>query len=142
MIDINVSLFIQIANFLILLLLLNIVLYKPLRGMMRQRREKMDGLAADAESNRQRREDAAQELMDGLREAQVAGMERRSTLKNEGTTVESEILAKVHREMDAESAKVAEQIKEQIGQARDALKSQIEGFAESAAEKILGRSVS
>ena len=48
MIDINVSLFIQMANFLIFLLLMNFVLYRPIRRIVAQRKklisEKQEGI--------------------------------------------------------------------------------------------------
>ena len=44
MISVDVSLFIQIANFLFLIWVLNIILYRPIRGIIRQRKEKFDKL--------------------------------------------------------------------------------------------------
>ncbi len=41
MLEINNTLIIQIANFLVLLFLLNIILYKPIRKILGQRQEEM-----------------------------------------------------------------------------------------------------
>ena len=38
------TLFIQIANFLLLIFLLNIVLYRPIRKILRERRDEEDAL--------------------------------------------------------------------------------------------------
>ena len=40
MIDINLSLFIQLINILLLMWILNILLYKPIRTILKQRSEK------------------------------------------------------------------------------------------------------
>jgi F-type H+-transporting ATPase subunit b len=37
------TLFIQIANFLLLLVLLNAILYRPIRRILKNRREELDG---------------------------------------------------------------------------------------------------
>ncbi|MBW2086726.1 MAG: ATPase, partial [Deltaproteobacteria bacterium] len=49
MIEINASLFIQVVNFLLMLLVLNYLLYRPIQGVLRQRREKIDGFESDIE---------------------------------------------------------------------------------------------
>ncbi len=38
---------IQIINFLIILWILNLILYRPIRNILRQRKEKIDGLEDD-----------------------------------------------------------------------------------------------
>jgi len=139
-IEINVSLLFQMANFLVLLLLLNIVLYRPLRGLIKHRREKMDSLAAETEQSRQRQDEINQELAENLRQAQAQGTDSRMELKAQGKDAEKELLARVHQEMEAESAQIAEQIRDQMGQARQALLGQVEAFSLAMAEKILGRS--
>ncbi len=140
MIDINISVFIQMANFLVLLVFLNIVLYRPIRAILKQRRERMEGLSAETESCRHRLEETDRELVEGRKKAQAEGGSVRNELRNEGLAREKELLAKIQGEMDGESAKMAEQIKEQMAQARQDLLGQIDSFSLVAAQKILGRS--
>ncbi len=142
MIDINVSLFIQMANFLVLLLLLNIVLFKPIRAIIRQRKEKMEGLAADADKFRQRYEEASEDLKAVIRDARSEGMQRLNDLKNQAYEQEKALLAKVNEEMEAESAKILASVREQIAGTRQSLLEQVDGFSVALAEKILGRSLS
>lgn len=140
MVDINLSLFIQMANFLVLLVLLNYVLYRPIRAMLRQRREKVDGLLASSETALQKNEEADAELTQGRMEVNSQGLELKNGLKDEGLNQEKEILAGIHQEMEAEAARMAEQIKDQLGQARESLLARVESFSSQAAQKILGRS--
>ena len=44
MVSIDESVFFQIANFLLLIWVLNIVLYRPIRNILIQRRDKVNGL--------------------------------------------------------------------------------------------------
>ena len=50
MVSIDGSLFIQIANFIFLILVLNMVLFKPIRKVLVQRQEKISGLEKDIET--------------------------------------------------------------------------------------------
>jgi len=140
MVDINASLFIQMANFLVLLVLLNYVLYRPIRAMLRKRQDKINGLLATAETARQKHEEADGELAQGRREVNSQGLELKNGLKDEGLRQERDLLAGIHQEVEAESARMAEQIKEQLGQARENLLARVESFSLQAARKILGRS--
>ena len=49
MLEIDYTVFIQVANFLVLLLLLNILLYKPIRGILAKRREQETALKNSTE---------------------------------------------------------------------------------------------
>jgi len=49
MININYTLFMQMALFLIILFLLNVILYKPLLKAIREREDKIEGLKKEAE---------------------------------------------------------------------------------------------
>jgi F-type H+-transporting ATPase subunit b len=140
MIDITYSVFIQMANFLVLLVVLNLVLYRPIRAILKQRKERMEGLSTEAASCRQKREETDHELAEGRRQAQAEGGAFRNDLKNQALATEKEQLAKAQAKMDAESAQMEEQIKEQMGQARQDLLGKVDSFSLVAAQKILGRS--
>ena len=51
MVDINWTVFPQIINFLILIIALNIVLYKPIRKILTERKTKVEGLSKGIETN-------------------------------------------------------------------------------------------
>ncbi len=140
MIDINISVFIQMANFLVLLVLLNLVLYRPIRAILKQRQERIEGLSAEAESCRLKLEETDRELVEGRRQAQAEGGTFRNELRNQGLDQEKDLLAKIQAEMDGESAKMMDQIKDQMAKARQELLGQIDSFSLVAAQKILGRS--
>ena len=46
MVNIDGTLFVQIANFIILIFVLNSVLYRPIRKILKEREEKVNGLDA------------------------------------------------------------------------------------------------
>lgn len=140
MIDINISTLIQMANFLVLLVFLNFVLYRPIRAILKQRQERMEGLSAEADSCRHKLEESELELIQGRRQAQSEGGSFRNELRNEALASEKDLLAKIQAEMDSEAAKMGEQIKDQMAKARQDLLGQVDSFSLVAAQKILGRS--
>ncbi len=50
MIDINISLFIQLVNFIVLLIALNFILFKPIRQIMQEREQGISSALEDAKS--------------------------------------------------------------------------------------------
>ena len=139
MITIDITLVIQIVNMIVLMFLLNGVLYKPVKKIIRERSEKLQGLQGDVakfEKNarlRQEEVDAkmakasarAKAALDGARaEAQAAGDEKMASIKAEVSAFKDKELA---------------EIKTQISTARSGLQANLDGFAAEMAGKILGR---
>lgn len=140
-IEINWSLAWQIGNFLVLIVALNYLLYKPIRGIIRQRAEKTAQLNSDITSSEEGSRSKAQELEARLAEARQEGVTTREEMKGEGHAKEREIVEAATAEMERAVAKVREEIAAEIGQARDELKGQVQSFGRELAQKILGRSI-
>lgn len=54
MLDLNITMLFQLANFLITLFVLNLLLIRPIRKIIRDRKALMDNLSGEAESLRQK----------------------------------------------------------------------------------------
>jgi F-type H+-transporting ATPase subunit b len=140
-IDINVTLLWQMANFLILLFALNFLLFKPIRGIIKERAEKIASMKGEIKANEEGAKNKTEELEAQRTEARKAGAQAKEEIKAEGRGQEREIIDAATAEMEASVAKVREEIAGEIGQARDELKSQVQNFGVDLAEKILGRSI-
>jgi F-type H+-transporting ATPase subunit b len=125
----------------VLMFLLNGVLYKPVKKILKERSEKLQGMQneiSDFEKNarlRQEEVDAkmakasgkAKAALDSARaEAQAAGDEKLAAIKAEADGSKDEKLA---------------EIRSQVESARKELQAGLEGFATEMAGKILGRSL-
>ncbi len=141
MIDINDSLFWQIGNFLLLMLLLNFVLYKPIRGILKKRAEKIAELNSDITSSQEGVKAKTEEMEARRAEARRAGAAVREDIKNQGRQVEREMIEAATKEMEEAVAKVREQIAADIAKARDELKGQVQTFGKELAQKVLGRTI-
>ena len=141
MINIDGSLFIQIANFLILIIALNYLLYRPLRAVLQQRREKFVGYETDISDLAGRAEGRIREIEARLAEARLDGFNKKDELKGSGLDEEKRIIAQASSDADLKIQGIKDQIKSEITMARDTLHAEIEGFSVELAQKILGRSL-
>jgi F-type H+-transporting ATPase subunit b len=139
MIDIDWTLFMQIANFLILVFLLNMVLFRPIRGILKERQGILSGLQSDISSLSESEHGVRQDIQSELLSARKSGINKRDMIKQEGSAVEAGLMEKAKAEVDDEMARMAAKIKADVAAARDALKPQAESFAHDLATKILGR---
>jgi len=140
-IDINASLLWQIANFLILIFVLNAVLYKPIRGILKERAAKFAQLNAEITSGVDGATAKAKELEDHRAESRRLGAQIREELNSEGRAKERELVRTATKEMENTVAKVQSEIASEIGKARKELKGQVQTFGVELAQKILGRSI-
>jgi len=142
MINIDGSLFIQIANFLVLIWILNIVVYRPIRKILIERNERISGLEKGIETRLKDAQEKDEEFSRGIREARAQGVKEKDALLDDAAAEEKQIIAKINEKAQAELVAVRAQIEEDIDAVRSALKSQVDDFARAIGQKILGRTVS
>jgi F-type H+-transporting ATPase subunit b len=142
MIDIDWTLYAQIINFLLLVFLLNVVLFRPIRKALKDRQARL--LAQETEINvlTDKGRSLEDEIKEELAAARRAGAGARETLKQEGAQAEATILEEVKRQAELEWATVEKKIKADMAKARASLQTQAQSFAQLLATKILGRELS
>ena len=142
MIDIDWTLGALLINFLVLVFLLNVVLFRPIRKALKERQARLDAQTADISLMETQGQGLDSEIKDKLAAARREGAGARETLKEEGAAAETSLLAEVKREADLEWSRVEQKIKDDMARAREALKAQAQSFAQLLASKILGRELS
>jgi len=142
MINIDGSLFIQIANFLVLIWILNIVVYRPIRKILLERNERISGLEKGIETRLKDAQEKDEEFSHGIREARAQGVQEKDALLDEAAAEEKQIIAKINEKAQADLAEVRAQIEKDIDEVRSALQLQVDDFARAIGQKILGRTVS
>jgi F-type H+-transporting ATPase subunit b len=142
MIDIDWTLFVQILNFLVLVFLLNIVLFRPIRKILQARQARLAALAGDIDGLADSRQGVLGEVDEQLIAARREGLGLRESFRQEGSQAESSLLEQVKKEVDAQWTKVEAKIKKDVAKAREALSAQAQDFAQALATKILGRKLS
>ncbi len=139
MVSVDGSLFIQIINFLFLLYVLNLVLFKPVRKILLERKEKMYSLEKGVERLSTRMDEKDVAYKDGMKSARTEGLTKKEAIVEQASQEEKEILEKINKSAQANLAEVRKQVTEETEKARIALGKDVDIFARAIGEKILGR---
>jgi F-type H+-transporting ATPase subunit b len=140
-IELNVAFFVQVVNFGILVLVLNIFLYKPIRKVLADRRQVVDGarekaVAVDLEVQEKM---ALYEVR--LRDAKAVAAERRAESIKQAQAEETSVLEKARAEATVSLGTIRDRVAKEAADARVLLKQQAELLSVDISEKILGRSL-
>lgn len=141
MVSIDQSIFIQIINFLILIWVLNMVLYKPIRNILSQRKEKVSGLEQNISSLSQEADDQDKAYAAGIRNARSKGKQEKDAMMEAASAEEKKVMEKINAQAQADLAEVKSKIAKDAEQVRSVLQSQVDDFATAITQKILGRAV-
>ena len=141
MITIDITVLIQIINILILIVVMNVVLYKPVRTILAKRKEKLAELGDSIDTFRKNAELRKEEIARKLNEARSRAKEEIEKARGEAQDATAESLAKVRQETLADKTVQFEAIQKDFADARQELAGEIDGFAADVAAKILGRSI-
>lgn len=139
MVSVDGSIVIQIVNFLVLIWILNMVLYKPIRKILLERKDKMVGLQTDIDGSAAQvklKEDA---YVEGVRQARAAGQTEKESLMQAAADEEKAIIGKINESAQAELKEVKAKIAQEVGTVKTALEEEIDAFADAIGQKILGR---
>ena len=141
MIEINQSLIFQIINLLLLMLILNALLYKPIRTILKNRAEKMASLEAEANKARADLVQKDQDYQNQLQLARKEGFEYKNQLKLAGQEEEKKVLQEAGQQVDAQLDQNRQKIVQQVEAARRKLSDEVSSFSQEIAQKILGRTI-
>jgi len=138
-ISIDWTLGLQFINFVVLMLALNVILYRPLRRVMQQRKETVDGSYQKAKSLEGAIDEKMAHYQEQLQQAKLKGNQEKNELRSQAHAEEGAILSAARATatdyMDSIKVKVASE----ADRARQALKAETEALAGQIASKVLGR---
>jgi F-type H+-transporting ATPase subunit b len=139
MVEINWTVSIQIINFIVLIFALNIVLYKPIRKILRERKTKVEGLTQGIESANQQAEEQDQAFSQGMRDARTQGQKEKEAMIQGASREEREIVGKIMDQARDDLAAVKSKITKEVDAVKTALEGDVDAFADAITQKILGR---
>lgn len=138
MIDLNITMLFQLVNFLVTLIVLNIILIRPVREMIKQRSDKMAGLLGESEEFSSQAEAKLKNYEAVLAKTRAEATAERELAKAAGITREQEIVAAATQEAHDYLLKSRAVVTTQVAKAMDDLKSQVGALAATATAKVLG----
>jgi len=135
------SVLIQIINFIFLIWVLNLLLYRPIRKILAQRKEKISGLQLSIETSDKDALEKDEAFSAGIKEARAKGFKEKEALVQQASEEEKKIIADINSKAQAELAEIREKIKNEAEVARESLQNEVDSFASQICQKILGRAV-
>lgn len=141
MISIDVTLLMHIVNMLVLMVVLNAILYKPVLGILEKRAQKIESLNGDVAQFEQDARQRQAELDKKMREASSKAKKALDGARAQAQAAGAEKLAAIRKESDSAKEKQLVDLRSQIAVARKELQENAAGFAQAMAGKILGRSL-
>jgi F-type H+-transporting ATPase subunit b len=141
MIKIDGSVVIQIVNFVFLIWILNIVLYKPIRKVLHQRKEKITGLEKNIETCIRDVNEKDDSISSELRSAKQKGVKELENLLQSAEEEEKKLIKSINKKAAAEMVAIREKIVKDAENVRETLQKEIDSYASEIGQKILGRAV-
>ena len=138
MISLDSTLFIQMANFLITLVVLNFLLIKPVRQQIAARSALTSGYLSDIEKFNAEAAAKVSAYETALADTRAKASLARDGLKAEGQAQEQAMLQSAHAEAQAYLQASKKQVAADAKAAMDTLLSQVNVYAAKAVDKILG----
>lgn len=137
MISLDITLFIQMINFVVTLVLINFLLVSPIRRIIQKRKQLMQSQKAEADGLFS---DAGKLLADyeaRLQSARQAATARRNEQQEKTRQEEQELLANAMSQAEAYLCDARAELKNEAQNAREKLKADVDGLAAMAVAKVL-----
>jgi F-type H+-transporting ATPase subunit b len=132
---------IQIANFLFLLFALNIILFRPIRKILKERRDKFKAMESAIEGAANGAREKENAVAQAIREARAKGLKEKEALVQQAEEEERRLVEAINAKAQAELEQMRLKIAREAEQAGRSLQAQVDVFAKEITQKILGRAV-
>ena len=139
MIDIDKTFLIQLVNFLITIIGLNLLLIRPIRDKILERNKLMADQMGVIEDFTKGAEEKLKSYQAAIDSARQEGLELRKQMRADGADAEQQIMSVAGRDVAAALKAAHEEIAAQMTNAKNALIKDVEKFAQKATAKILGQ---
>jgi len=138
-ISVDWTLGLQFINFIILLVVLNKLLYRPLKQIMEQRREMISGSRDRAKILEADIEEKMKLYQQQLSDAKIEANTERNKLKKAASAEEATILSAAQEKASTRLQSIKTQVAKEAEDASKTLKKEAKSLAGMIATKILGR---
>lgn len=136
------TLLIQIINFLLLIFILNMVLYKPIRNIIRKREEEFNNLSSLIEQVKNEVYEKERKMQELIIQARKLGFVEKESLKEEAANYEKELLKETYETVTKKLTTAKEELQEKLQHIQKELEKDVAIFSKEVAERILGRGIS
>jgi F-type H+-transporting ATPase subunit b len=141
MIDINVSMLYQLANFIVLLIVLNFILFKPIRQIMQEREQGIGSSLSDAKTAQERMQGMLEQYNASLADAKQKATTTFNALYQQGLDAQRDMIAAERTKAGEMLDKARADVAASANTARADLKKEADRLSQEITSKLLGRAV-
>ena len=141
MIDINVSVLYQLANFIVLLIVLNYILFRPIRRIMLDREQGISSALGEAKSAQDRMQNLLEQYNASLAEAKQKAAATFNAIYQQGLDSQRDMIAAERTKAGEMLDKARADVAAAAESARGELKREAERLSQEITSKLLGRAV-
>ena len=141
-VDLDLSLFVQLGFFVVLLFVLKPALFDPMMKLFEEREKRIEGTRHQATKEDERSAKALAKYEAILTKAREAGSAERDSLRAEGLKREAALMAEARAASAATLEQGRAEIAKESSTARNQLRTDAHGLARDMASRVLGREVS
>ena len=141
MVSLDSTILIQMINFLILIFILNMLLYKPILGIMDKRKKRFQDTEDEIKSINLTIEERMAAYEEKVRLAKMDALNRKIDILKEGSDQAKSIIDAARGEIPGMMEQFNETINKEVTEARRILADQSRKMSLDIAEKLLGRSI-
>lgn len=138
MLELNKWFFVLLINFLILLYILNIILFKPILKVLKERDSSIKDHLKAAKEMEQKREEAVTRMNQELLEARIKAKEIFEGIRKEGLEKQRALIEDANRQALELIGKAKEEIKVEAEKAREKLRADVDKFSDEIVRKLVG----
>ena len=139
MIEFDRTILFQFVNLLIVLILLNFLLFKPILNALKKRQASLRALSEKAEGSRAEAEELERNYEDSLKERRLPVVEGRDAGLKEAQGASMKVIEEARRELTEELAKVKDAVKKEAARTLEALKTESDRLSSEIVEKLVKR---
>lgn len=138
MLELQVKWFlVLLVNFLVLIYVLNILLFKPLLNLFKEREDNVNGALGAAKDMNQKKDETIAKLSRELTDARNKAKGTFEALRAEGANTQREAFSKAEAEAADILQKARQELKAGAAKARQALKSDVDKFSDEIVRKLI-----
>ena len=139
MLDFNYTLLIQFLNILILLILLNFLLFKPVLNALNKRRAFMQALADKVQAEEKQATELTKSYEDESKERRRPILEQRDTTVKEAQTASTKVIEEARQELTIDLEKMKERVRTESSAALQRLSGEADRLSREVVQKVLKR---
>ncbi len=139
MLDFNYTLLIQFANLLIVLILLNLFLFKPVLKALAKRRAYMQSLSDKVQEEAKNAAETEKSYEDKVRELKRPILDRKDAAMKEAQAASMKVIEEARRDLTSELDKMKERVKTESDAALQRLSGEADRLSQEVVARVLNR---